>query len=105
MSDEYVDYRHPNRSEIAAVLSDIHALDLPYPSGSILSAFISEALEPLDAARYVTERLSTDDPQTIVSDWTYIVRCSKLVLSTLHDSLFNDAFYQLWMVNCLHSRT
>jgi hypothetical protein len=74
----------PNREEVDRTLSLIESLDLPHPSGALLSAFVREALHPVLAARYVNDRLSVGDACSLVSDWIYIVDSgeSKSLIST-----------------------
>lgn len=57
-------------------LSLLDNVELPYPGGPLLASFITEALNPIDAAHYLNERLSTDEPSSILSDWAYIIQCS-----------------------------
>ena len=68
----------PNRQQVDKTLSLIAALDLPHPSGALLKSFVTEALHPVVAARYVEHRLSAGDAQSLVSNWIYIVESSKL---------------------------
>lgn len=63
--------------EVRSILSVIENIRLPHPSGPLLSSFVTEALNPVLAARYVKERLSAEEAPSLVSDWTYIVECSK----------------------------
>jgi hypothetical protein len=63
----------PNREEVDKTLSLIESLDLPHPSGALLSSFVREALHPVLAARYVNDRLLVGDACSLVSDWIYIV--------------------------------
>lgn len=64
-----------NRQELERTLSRIENIGLPHPSSAILSSFVSDALNPISAARYVNARLSIHPASSLVSDWTYIVRC------------------------------
>lgn len=64
------------REEVRSTLAVIESLQLPHPSNLLLSSFVSEALDPLVAARYVKDRLSTDGGRSLVSDWVYIVESS-----------------------------
>lgn len=57
-------------------LSLLESVELPYPGGTLLASFVTEALNPVHAAHYLNERLSTDDATSIVADWTYIIQCS-----------------------------
>ncbi|KAK3294461.1 kinase-like domain-containing protein [Chaetomium fimeti] len=63
----------PNREEVQQTLSLIGELDLPHPSGSLLSFFVTEALHPVLAADYVNDRLSAGEARSLVADWIYIV--------------------------------
>ncbi|KAK4150826.1 kinase-like domain-containing protein [Chaetomidium leptoderma] len=63
----------PNRQEVDGTLPLIATLDLPHPSGALLSSFVTDALHPLVAARYVSDRLSAGEARSLVSDWIYIV--------------------------------
>ena len=61
---------------VYSTLSLIRSAKLPHPSSALLSSFVTEALDPYRAASYVSERLSADEDQSIVSDWTFIIDCS-----------------------------
>ncbi|KAK3332699.1 kinase-like domain-containing protein [Cercophora scortea] len=61
--------------EVEAVLSQIESADMRHPSASILTSYITEALYPVQTARYVKDRLLHDDARSILSDWVYIVQC------------------------------
>ncbi|KAH6856237.1 kinase-like domain-containing protein [Chaetomium sp. MPI-CAGE-AT-0009] len=63
----------PNREEVEQTLSVIEELGLPHPSGPLLSFFVTKALHPVLAARYVNERLSAGGARSLVADWIYIV--------------------------------
>lgn len=63
----------PDREEVQHILSLIEDLDLPHPTGSLLSFFVTEAIHPVQAARYVKHRLSTGKARAVVTDWIYIV--------------------------------
>ena len=65
----------PNREEVNKTLSLIENLDL-------LSSFISEALHPVLAARYVNDRLSAGEARSLVSDWIYVVESGAFLSST-----------------------
>ena len=71
-----------HRQEIGKTLSRIDGLDLPHPSSALLSAFVSEALQPVVAARYVNNRLSAGEASSLVSDWIYIIESGELFPST-----------------------
>ncbi|KAI1269329.1 hypothetical protein F5Y18DRAFT_95711 [Xylariaceae sp. FL1019] len=62
--------------EIVNALSALDEIALPHPSGTLLTAFIEEALDPLRAAIYVSPRITTlEDAQSLLSDWIYIIQC------------------------------
>lgn len=63
----------PDREEVQQTLSLIEDLDLPHPTGPLLSLFVTEALHPNLAARYVNHRLSTGKARSLVADWIYII--------------------------------
>ena len=63
----------PDREEVQRTLSLIEDLDLPHPTDSLLSFFVTEAIHPIQAARYVKHRLSTGKARAVVTDWIYIV--------------------------------
>ncbi|KAL2190560.1 hypothetical protein L209DRAFT_724385 [Thermothelomyces heterothallicus CBS 203.75] len=63
----------PNREEVNRALSLIAELDLPHPSGALLASFVNGALHPVEAARYVNDKVTAGDVQSLVSDWIYIV--------------------------------
>lgn len=73
----------PNREQVDRTLSLIAALDLPHPSGALLESFVTEALHPVVAARYVKDRLSAGDARSLVSDWIYIVESGKPLRSSV----------------------
>jgi hypothetical protein len=72
----------PNGEEIDETLSLIESLDLPHPSGALLSSFVREALHPILAARYVNAMLSAGEARSLVSDWIYIVESGEFLCST-----------------------
>lgn len=76
------------REDVQRTLSLIETIKLPHPSGRLLSSFVTEAVDPALAARYVRDRLSAGDAHSTVSDWTYIVESSMYVPSSkpLHHS-------------------
>lgn len=74
----------PNREEVDRTLSLIESLDLPHPSGALLSAFVREALHPVLTARYVNVRLSVGDACSLVSDCIYIVDSGESKSLLLH---------------------
>ena len=77
---------------IQETLSLIEQARLPHPSGPLLAAFVTEALQPLTAANFVKLRCrdAADERaalQSLVSDWTYIVEAcesSPLPLQCAH---------------------
>ena len=73
----------PNREQVDRTLSLIAALDLPHPSGVLLESFVTEALHPAVAARYVNDRLPAGDARSLVSDWIYIVESGKPLRSNV----------------------
>lgn len=67
-------------SEVEKATSLIENADLPHPSGEMLLAFVTEALNPSSAAAFVLEEChagKTHDPRAellnLVEDWTCIV--------------------------------
>ncbi|KAK3682890.1 kinase-like domain-containing protein [Podospora appendiculata] len=65
----------PIHPEVEDALSHIEGADMRHPSALLLSSFITEALYPVQTARYVNDRLLHDDARSILSDWVYIVKC------------------------------
>lgn len=63
---------------VKLALDRIEALDLPHPTGPLLSAFVTQALNPLVAADYMEKRLDATDVDTIIADWTFVVESGKL---------------------------
>ncbi|KAI7970719.1 hypothetical protein EIK77_007899 [Talaromyces pinophilus] len=61
---------------VGKTLSLLDNVELPYPGGPLLAAFVTEALNPVHAAHYLHERLSSDEPSSIVADWSYIIQCT-----------------------------
>ncbi|OTA98636.1 hypothetical protein M426DRAFT_17234 [Hypoxylon sp. CI-4A] len=59
--------------EVKSVLSLIESMKLPHPSGPLLECFVSSALNPIQAARYVKHRLSLGEASSLVDDWSYII--------------------------------
>lgn len=49
---------------------------LHHPYGALLSSFVTDALNPILAARYVNNRLQEDDGESLALDWSYIVEAS-----------------------------
>lgn len=64
-------------------LSLIADARLPHPSGALLSSFVTDAVNPVVAARYVNSRLQEDGGESLASDWTYIVDASTSLHLTL----------------------
>lgn len=54
----------------------IENAELPHPYPALLASFVTEALAPRVAARYIRERHQSEGWQPLVVDWTYIVDCS-----------------------------
>ncbi|KAK0704498.1 hypothetical protein B0H67DRAFT_648928 [Lasiosphaeris hirsuta] len=63
----------PIGDEVQNALSLIDGAGLPYPSGPFLESFITEALNPVLAARYMKGRLAAGEGSSLVSDWSYII--------------------------------
>ncbi|QGA21624.1 hypothetical protein EYB26_009335 [Talaromyces marneffei] len=60
---------------VERILSLLDNVELPYPGGPLLTFFVSEALNPVQAAHYLNQRILTDEPSFIVADWAYIILC------------------------------
>ncbi|KAI0161246.1 hypothetical protein GGR57DRAFT_351955 [Xylariaceae sp. FL1272] len=61
---------------IVSTLSALDEIELPHPSGSLLAAFITESMDPIRAAIYVSQRITTlEDARSLLSDWIYIIQC------------------------------
>lgn len=69
----------PTHSEVNKTLSLIETLDLPHPSGALLSSFVTNAIHPVVAARHVNARLSAGEARSLVSDWIYVVESSESI--------------------------
>ena len=65
------------KGEVRDVLSQIENADLPYPSGPLLSSFVTGAVDPTLAARYLSARLVAEEARSVVIEWAYIVNSSK----------------------------
>lgn len=63
-------------TEVRDTLLLIANARLRHPSGALLSSFVTDALNPILAARYVNNRLQEDDRGSLASDWSYIVEAS-----------------------------
>ncbi|KAK3989017.1 hypothetical protein QBC44DRAFT_396900 [Cladorrhinum sp. PSN332] len=61
------------RDEVQDVLSLIEDEGLPYPSSPLLASFVTEALNPVLAARYVKGRLLHGEGSSLVANWSYII--------------------------------
>jgi hypothetical protein len=64
-------------------LSLLDNVGLPYPSGPLLASFVTEALNPVQAAHYLNQRLSADESSSVVADWTYTIQSSMCVIKRL----------------------
>lgn len=83
-----MDSFHP---EVNEAVSLIESIELPHPSGALLSSFVTEALDPRAAAKFVLARCRdghSDDGRahliSLVDDWTYIVESSEFPHSQCH---------------------
>ncbi|KAK4222193.1 hypothetical protein QBC38DRAFT_490472 [Podospora fimiseda] len=63
----------PINDEVHKVLDLIESQGLPYPSGQLLGAFVTEALNPIIAAHYVKSRLQLGQASSLVANWSYII--------------------------------
>ena len=63
--------------EVQTTLSLIEGAGLPHPSAPLLASFVTEALNPPSAARYMKRRLLLGEGSSLVTDWSYIVESSK----------------------------
>ncbi|KAK4446309.1 kinase-like domain-containing protein [Podospora aff. communis PSN243] len=68
--------------EVHTVLALIEGAGLVHPSGPLLSAFVTEALNPLLAARYAKARLLRGEGSSLVADWSYIIESITIKGST-----------------------
>lgn len=64
-------------SDVDSTLSLIENARLPHPSGPLLESFISEALNPILAARYVKHRFLLGEASSLVADWSYIIESGR----------------------------
>jgi len=64
-------------NEVQDALSLIESAGLPYPSGPLLESFVTEALNPVVAARFAKPRLLLGEGSLLASDWSYIVQSSR----------------------------
>jgi hypothetical protein len=67
--------------EVQNALSLIEDAGLPHPSGPLLASFITEALSPPLAARYVKRRSMQGQGPSLVANWSYIIESSKLIFA------------------------
>lgn len=68
---------------VERILSLLDNVELPYPGGPLLTFFVSEALNPVQAAHYLNQRILTDEPSFIVADWAYIILCSMVFIKQI----------------------
>ncbi|KAI1662751.1 hypothetical protein F4813DRAFT_394895 [Daldinia decipiens] len=68
-----LDMSNLNDEEVRSALLLIKSTKLLHPSGSLLESFVSSALYPELAARYVKKRLELGEASSLVDDWLYIV--------------------------------
>ncbi|KAI0840596.1 hypothetical protein F5Y06DRAFT_243785 [Hypoxylon sp. FL0890] len=59
--------------EVRNTLSLIENTRLPHPSGPLLESYVSDAVNPVLAARYVKHRLQLGEASSLVADWSYII--------------------------------
>ncbi|KAG5913320.1 hypothetical protein E4U61_007102, partial [Claviceps capensis] len=63
--------------ETDKVLELLRRVDLEYPDGELLEFFLLESIVPLQTARYILERCSTEgdalDLTTLLSDWKRLI--------------------------------
>jgi hypothetical protein len=59
--------------ELKSTLGLIANLNLAHPFGLLLTSFIKDAVDPLEAARYANERLQSGDSDSFLADWIFIV--------------------------------
>ncbi|KAI0161773.1 hypothetical protein GGR52DRAFT_561098 [Hypoxylon sp. FL1284] len=60
-------------SEVDDVLSTIENTGLPHPLIPFLQSYVSDAVHPVLAARYVKPRLELGEASSLAADWTYII--------------------------------
>ncbi|KAI2776590.1 hypothetical protein F4815DRAFT_483981 [Daldinia loculata] len=68
-----LDMSNLDDEEVKSALSLIESTKLPHPSGPLLESYVSSALYPVLAARYVKKRLELGEASSLVDDWLYIV--------------------------------
>jgi len=66
-----------NRAEVDETLILIRRAGLPFLSRLLLEAFVTEALNPVLAARYAKPRLQLGEASAMAADWSYIVESSE----------------------------
>lgn len=59
--------------EVRKALSLVHSNDLPHPLDSLISSFVTEAVDPRAAANFVIHALPHRRASSLVSDWRFIV--------------------------------
>ncbi|KAG6087467.1 hypothetical protein E4U15_007825 [Claviceps sp. LM218 group G6] len=63
--------------ETDKVLELLRCVDLEYPDGELLELFLLDSIDPLQTARYILKRCSTDgdglDLATLLSDWKRLI--------------------------------
>jgi hypothetical protein len=67
------------QDEVNHALRLVDESALPHPWGPLLSSFITEALNPAVAARYVVDKLTEGYGSGLVSDWSYIIESSVFI--------------------------
>lgn len=85
--------------EVRSTLSLIESTRLPHPSGPLLESFVFEALNPVQAARYVKQRLLLGEASSLVADWSYIVECSNSTPLFCSARRSNDYSQSKWLTS------
>lgn len=67
--------RYQMDDSVDSTVRIIEDAELPHPYPALLSSFVTEALDPRFAARYIRERRLVEGWEAIVADWTYIIDC------------------------------
>ncbi|CAJ2507751.1 Uu.00g089370.m01.CDS01 [Anthostomella pinea] len=62
-----------NDASLRDTLSLIEETRLPHPLGPLLSSFVTEAMNPPLAARYISDRLLAGEGTSVASEWLYIL--------------------------------
>lgn len=70
----------PTGDDVKATLSLIEEAGLQHPFGPLLASFVTDALTPSAAARYVKGKLLRREGLSLVENWSYIVNSSKCFL-------------------------